>query len=185
MDQLSYLHGAHAFKFGFEILDGVVKQAVYGDGKGVFTFGGGTAFPGSSGLEDFLVGALSKTVSAVGDPTRYMKQWGYAIFAQDDWRVTRKITVNLGLRWEYDKPPTAKNNLLGNWTPTGGLLQVGQQISSVYRPDHFDFAPRLGMAWDVTGNGTTVVRAGGGIMYEQLSLNAMINANPGNGAGHG
>ncbi len=185
VDQLSYLHGAHAFKFGGELLDGVVKQAVYGDGKGVFNFSGKIAFPGSTPLEDYLVGALKSTQSAVGDPTRYMHQWGYAFFGQDDWRATRKLTLNLGLRWEYDKPPTAKNNLLGNWTPTGGLLQVGQQISSVYRPDHFDFAPRLGMAWDVTGNGTTVVRAGGGIMYEQLSLNAMINASPGDGAGHG
>lgn len=180
VDQLAYSRGKHAFKFGGEIRDGRVTQIGYGTGKGVFTFAGKIAFPGSTGLEDFLAGDPSKTQLVVGYPGRNLSQWDYAAFIQDDWRVTSRLTLNLGLRWEYDAPPTADNNLLGNWEPSVGFEQVGKQISSPYNPDRKDFGPRVGFAWDVTGKGTTVIRAGGGLSYSLLPMNAYINAGPGN-----
>ena len=114
-----------------------------------------------------------------------MSQWGYAAFIQDDWRIEPRITLNLGLRWEYDAPPTEADNLLGNWEPAVGFEQVGKQIGSVYNPDHKDFGPRAGIAWDVTGNGTTIVRAGGGCLTTLLPMNAYINAGPGNASTKG
>ena len=187
VDQLAYSRGKHAFKFGGEIRDGRVTQIGYGTGKGVFTFAGKVAFSTAAGassnstaLEDFLAGDPSKTQLVVGYPGRNLSQWDYAAFIQDDWRVTSRLTLNLGLRWEYDAPPTADNNLLGNWEPSVGLEQVGKQISSPYNADRKDFGPRVGFAWDLSGKGTTVIRAGGGLSYALLPMNAYINAGPGN-----
>ena len=59
---------------------------------------------------------------------------------------------------------------MGNFDPNQGLVQVGKQIQSPFNGDHNNFAPRLGLAWDVQGNGKTVIRAGGGIIYEQLAF---------------
>ena len=141
VDQLAYSKGKHAFKFGGEVRDGRVTQIGYGTGKGVFTFAGKVAFPTSTALEDFLAGDPQKAQIVIGYPGRTLSQWDYAAFIQDDWRIAPRITLNLGLRWEYDAPPTEENNLLGNWEPAVGFEQVGKQIGSVYNPDHKDFGP--------------------------------------------
>ncbi len=185
VDQLAYSKGKHAFKFGGEVRDGRVTQIGYGTGKGVFTFAGKVAFPTSTALEDFLAGDPQKAQIVIGYPGRTLSQWDYAAFIQDDWRIAPRITLNLGLRWEYDAPPTEEDNLLGNWEPAVGFEQVGKQIGSVYNPDHKDFGPRAGIAWDVTGHGTTIVRAGGGLSYSLLPMNAYINAGPGNASTKG
>ena len=175
VDHVSYLHGKHAFKFGGEIRKSLVNQGSYRDGRGLFTFTGNVAFPGSTSLEDFLAGTPKNLKLQVGNPQRSMRDWNYAGFFEDDWRVTKKVTLNLGLRYEYSTPWSAENNLLGNWEPGVGLEQVGRQISSPYNADHRDFAPRLGIAWDVNGDGKTVVRAGGGVFYDLLALGVLIN----------
>src|SRR2546429_9941696 len=58
---------------------------------------------------------------------------------------------------------------------TGAFEQVGRNISSIYNPDHKNFSPRLGVAWDVTGKGTTVVRAGGSIVYSLLTMSTFVS----------
>ncbi len=166
LDNVSYLRGKHAWKFGGEVRDLRVHQGTWRKGRGEFRFGS---------LEDFLMGNPSKVTLLAGVPTRELSQWGYSGFAQDDWRVTPKLTINLGLRYEYNAPPTEAHNLLGNWEPGVGLEQVGKNISSIYHGDHTNFSPRIGMAWDVSGNGTTVVRAGGSILYDVLTMNTFLS----------
>jgi len=75
--------------------------------------------------------------------------------------------VNLGLRYSYVSPMKEANNLLGNFDPALGLVQQGQSSvgDTVIKPDHKNFSPRVGFAWDVTGKGTTVVRAGASVIY--------------------
>ena len=103
-----------------------------------------------------------------------MQNEGFAAFIQDDWRITPKVTVNLGLRYELTTVFTEQNNLIGNFDPTKGLVQVGKQIGSPFNGDHKDFAPRVGVAWDVFGNGRTVLRAGAGVYYEQYSYDSFM-----------
>lgn len=158
-DNLSYLHGKHAFKLGVEVIQTQNSGVITSNAKGSIGFGS---------LNDFLTGGVANGQILAGDVARRLHSWGYAGFFQDDWRMTPRITLNFGVRYELNTVLKDEHNLLGNFSPTAGLQQVGKQISSPYHGDHRDFAPRLGFAWDVAGNGKTVVRAGGGITYEQL-----------------
>jgi hypothetical protein len=173
IDQVARTVGKHAIKFGFQFRDIKVEQATWRRARGDISF---------ASLESFLLGNIAKlkllaTTSdpALGSPQRFMTQYGYAAFVQDDWRLTPRITANLGLRYEYSTPPSERHNLLGNFDPTLGLVQVGKQIPSMYSGDHTDFAPRVGVAWDVTGRGTTIVRTGVGISYELLTMNTFLS----------
>jgi Carboxypeptidase regulatory-like domain/TonB dependent receptor len=177
IDQVSYLRGKHALKFGGELRRDLVHQATFRAGRGRIRFVGNGAFPGSTPLEDFLAGFPSspKSILLAGDPTRNISQWLYAGYVQDDWRITQKITLNVGLRYEFQAVPVEANNLFGNFEPGVGLEQVGKNISSIYKPDHRNFSPRFGVAWDVTGKGTTVVRAGGSIVYSLLTMSTFMS----------
>lgn len=173
-DNVSYLRGKHGLKFGLEVRHGSVHEGSFRGSKGQIFFNGGVAFPGSTQLEDFLAGDPTFGKITYGDPQRHETQWLYAGFIQDDWRLTPKFTLNLGLRYEYEAPIREDHNLLGNFDPKLGLVQVGKQISNPYNPDRSQFAPRVGMAWDVTGKGTTIVRAGGGIVYDTISMETLL-----------
>jgi hypothetical protein len=175
IDQVSYLRGKHAFKFGGEIRDDQVHQATFRAGRGRIRFPGDGVAPGSSPLEDFLAGIPGGTTFLAGDPTRNITQWLYAGYAQDDWRITPRVTLNLGFRYELQGVPKEAKNLFGNFEPSIGFEQVGKNINSIYNGDHKNFSPRLGVAWDVTGKGTTIVRAGGSIIYSLLSMNAFLS----------
>jgi hypothetical protein len=166
IDQVSYLRGKHAFKFGGEVRDDQVHQATFRAGRGRMRF---------ASLEDFLLGNPGNTTFLAGDPTRNITQWLYAGYVQDDWRITPRVTLNLGFRYELQGVPKEAKNLFGNFEPSVGFEQVGKNISSVYNRDNKNFSPRLGVAWDVTGKGTTIVRAGGSIIYSLLSMNAFLS----------
>ncbi|HXP82198.1 MAG TPA: TonB-dependent receptor [Verrucomicrobiae bacterium] len=167
VDNVSYLRGKHTFKFGGEIHHNGVTEGRFSRGRGIIAFlPPGPPFPGSTPLERFLSGVPSRAFVLLGTKTLHLTTWQAAGFAEDDWRIKPRLTLNLGVRYEYLTPLSEQNNLLGNFDPSVGLVQVGKQISSVYKGDHKDFAPRLGMAWDVTGKGTTVVRAGYSIVYD-------------------
>jgi len=168
-DSVSYTHGKHLFKFGAEIHRVNFTGGDVGDSQGVLSFRGGLSFANATPLEDFLAGQPASGKIQIGSDQRNATLQRYASFVQDDWRVFSRVIVNLGLRWEYSTPFTERNNLLGNFDPTAptGLIQAGQggQGREVYHGDRDAFAPRLGLAWDVTGKGTTVLRAGFSIVY--------------------
>jgi hypothetical protein len=166
IDQVSYLRGKHAFKFGGELRDDSVHQGTYRGGRGLVNF---------ANLEAFLQGTPTNANFLGGSPIRNIRQWLYAGFIQDDWRITPRVTLNLGLRYEYQGVPSEANNLLGNFEPSVGFEQVGKNIPSIYNGDHKNFAPRLGVAWDVSGRGTTIVRVGGSVIYSLLPMSTFLS----------
>jgi hypothetical protein len=175
-DDVSYLKGKHTFKFGAEIAHIEADSGIFVNSRGTINFNGGQtpAIPGSTPLEDFFGGNTSGGSILNGNPFLKASWMGYAGFVQDDWRVTPKVTVNLGLRYEYQSPMKAANNAFGSFDPTLGMVQQGQQINSMYKPDRTNFSPRLGFAWDVTGKGTTVVRGGVSIIDSTFVLDTFL-----------
>jgi opacity protein-like surface antigen len=190
-DNFSYLVGKHSFKFGGEFSH-IEGDSNGHDTRGRIDFLGGntlkaidctdpqTGAPTSCPLEDFFAGNPGRGQQLVGNPSIRAISKVYGVFGQDDWRITQKLIVNLGLRWEYRSPFHEVNNLLGSFDPTLGLIQQGQASvgSTIVKPDHKNFSPRIGFAYDVTGKGTTVVRGGAGIFYSMFSL-APFTGNPG------
>ncbi len=188
VDHISYTAGKHALKFGGELHYNHVTNAAYGNARGSVTFLGGvvSANPGPAGsspLEDFFGGAPFKSSVEVGNPTLQLHNWAYSLFFQDDFRATRNLTINFGLRYEFSSVPQEAHNLLGNFDPNVGLVQVGHQISSLYNPDHKNFGPRAGFAWDIGGNGRTVLRGGGGLTYETVNWQSFVAFNNAFGPG--
>ena len=186
IDHVSYTAGKHSLKFGGELHYDSVRNAAYGNARGSITFLGGVAIgtgAGSTPLEDFLAGLPFKSSVEVGNPTLQLHNWSYAGFFQDDWRITKKLTLNFGVRYEYSTVPQEAHNLLGNFDPNVGMVQVGHGISSLYNPDHTNFGPRGGFAWDILGNGRTVLRGGGGLIYETVNWQSWVAFNNAFGPG--
>ena len=186
VDHISYTAGNHSIKFGGDMHRNQVTNAAYGNARGSVTFLGGVLSGSSTPLEDFFAGLPFKSSVEVGNPTLQLHNWAYGLFAQDDWRATKRLTLNFGLRYEYSTVVQEAHNLLGNFDPNVGLVQVNtgtNRISSLYKPDPTNFAPRFGFAWDTNGKGSTVVRGGVGMVYETINWQSFIAFNNAFGPG--
>lgn len=182
LDHISYLHGKHAFKFGGEFNYIETTSGATSNAKGRINFKGG-----GHALENFLTGNTGGGSSIfVGDPVRDVHTNQIAGFFQDDFRATQRLTINLGVRYEVGSVWADNANRLGNFDPNSpdGFVQVGAGITTPYNPDHRDWSPRVGFAWDVFGNQKTVIRAGAGMLYEFVPSSAFLNSG-GNAVGLG
>jgi hypothetical protein len=160
LDHVSVLKGKHAIKFGGEYIYNVSTTNETANAKGQIRF---------KSLTNFMEGNVKQGALFLGDAVRTLYNDNYAAFLQDDWRIKPRLTLNLGIRYELSSVVHEKNGLMGNFDPVQGLVETNDP----YNGDHNNFAPRVGFAWDVRGNGKTVVRGGAGILYEQLSFDVM------------
>jgi hypothetical protein len=171
LDDFSYLAGKHSLKFGGEFAHIEADSNIPDYGRGRINF---------SDLQSFFAGAPSGGQFFVGDANRRMLWTNTAAFVQDDWRLTPKFTLNLGLRYEYRAPIREADNLWANFDPNSptGLVQQGSPgHNRMWNPDRSDFSPRVGFAWDLNGKGTTVVRGGFSIIYETFTAVEWMNQN--------
>jgi len=133
------------------------------------------------GLQEFLsYGSISDfennagfAFSTLGNPMTRIRNTNYDFFFEDDVRLTRHLTVNLGMRYEYNTVLHEKNNQIANFDiATQTVEPVG---AALYSPDYNNFAPRFGFAWDPNGHGKTVVRGGFGVFYNPQLTGAVFS----------
>jgi hypothetical protein len=167
-DTLNIVRGAHSISTGGTFLRRQVEFFRPISGKGFFTYAGdGTDFTGYEVSE--MLGAFVDNY-AVGTQNGYFAEISQedGIFAQDDWRVNKRLTLNLGIRWDFlTWPYEAHNQNAAFNVQTGHVMLAGQNgISrSIINQDYGNFAPRVGFAYDPFGDGKTAVHGGYGIFY--------------------
>src|SRR5271165_6312566 len=169
IDNVSWKHGKHDIKFGYEFRRTSISQIFNRTFRGKLEF---------SGLQSFLEGIPDNGgTQGTGDTNRNTFENSHAIYIQDSIRVNRRFTLNLGLRYDYFGLIQEKHGLFNNVDPlTGVVSAVGQ--GRLYQPDFNNAAPRVSAAWDVTGKGKTVVRAGYGIFYDAFSQDLFMGHLP-------
>jgi len=171
-DTLSQLHGRHSIKLGGEF------RRFYNNG---LVFDSGTfQFPS---VAAFVAGNANSFSIALGDRSTSIAQGALDFFALDSFKWGRNLTLELGLRYEWNMSPTERFNRFYVFDPTRvELVNVGRDIDQVYKTNAQNFQPRVGVAWDPFKDGKTSVRAAYAIMTEQPLVNAVSNtaANPPN-----
>ena len=211
-DDVSWNHGKHNMKFGGSFMYTHKNQQFQLNSGGSFNFNSAAT---GNGFADFLLGYASSYSEPASVDFVHISTRNYNVYAMDDWRVTNRLTLNLGIRWEgiphaYDSQNTSSNfypNLYNpaqaaSFLPSGALDTNGPGFGTVSGillsnvrfylngvgiagrngipqqlvDNHWDtFAPRIGFAYDLTGQQKTVLRAGAGIFYERIGGNEEYN----------
>ena len=181
-DQLFKYAGKHSLQFGV----GIQRiQENYGDQfptQGTFVYGGG--------LLSFLQNKPSQFTgvtpgSPYDDHKEYRRDF-FSAYVQDDYKVLKNLTLNLGLRYELLTAPVDAFGRLSNYHYTynsNGFIVLNPTPTlggTPYQGNHLNFAPRIGLAWDPRGNGKTAIRAGFGVFYDQdlQSARFYLGTNP-------
>src|SRR6202049_4001101 len=174
IDSFSWKINKHDVKFGGEFRRTSIQQIFEKYSRGRCSL---------PSLSKFLAGTPNQAFNYSGNTLRHTYENGYGLYLQDSYHLTSRLTLNYGLRWDYNGVVAEKDHLFSNFiatsATTGMLVRVGPGgISNLYKPDYRNFAPRAGIAWDVFGTGKTVVRSGFGIFYDAFSQDFFLGHLP-------
>jgi outer membrane receptor protein involved in Fe transport len=178
-DTLTVARGNHSFKLGGEVSYEKIVHDTLLDNYGVFAFNGSKT---GNAYADFLLG-LPSTMTQDAPIRKTDNGWYLSLFAQDDWRVDPRLTLNLGVRYDLQFPFTDPQNRKLAYVPgqrstvsptaPEGLLFPGDAgvTDGIVATDYNNVAPRIGLAWDPNGDGRTSVRAAFGVFYGSITGN--------------
>jgi len=178
-DTISWSHGTHLLKFGADINHVNDIENNLFSGAGAYTYntradyisdyiiatnGLGPVCAAGNATMTGTLPCFNSFTQQIGPTTYTFSTDDLAFFVQDDWRVAPHFTVNMGLRYETELLPSPQ-------IPNSALL-----LTNKFPSDRKDFGPRLGFAWDITGDGKTIARAGYGIFYGRIINSTIANA---------
>ena len=180
-DTLALVRGAHLFKVGGEYRHTSIDMFQAIAPNAFYVFAG--TFPTNNAVANLLLGAPVTFYQGLGDFNRGVRVWGAGVYAQDEWRVSSRVTVNYGVRYERINPFTEIEDRLNAFVPgqqstvrpdaPRGLLFPGDDgVGKGIAHSANAFMPRAGIAWDPTGDGVWSVRASYGLFYEQFQNGA-------------
>ncbi len=182
-NMVTKISGNHTLKFGANVRDLYGGNRQGGALSGFFRFANLTTDPQSpAGTGADLAQFLTGDVQSAGIDRILGNSWhgfNWSFFMQDDWKVTPRLTLNLGLRWDFQQKPYERYNGQINFDPGCTVPDVGLQGCTVFAgvdgqprtfmdEDYNDFGPRMGFAYDLTGRGKTVLRGGYGVYYASI-----------------
>jgi hypothetical protein len=177
-DDFSWLRGMHAFKFGLDVRQEHMFIAFINRPNGDYSF---TSAITGNALADFLLGYPAQFRATTQQGIQDGRGWTYSGYAQDEFRYSDRLTLNIGLRYELAMPFVEKENRIVVISPDKrstvqplapqGLLYPGDAgiPDGGYKADKNNLAPRVAFAWDPTGKGKTSVRGAWGIFYDSLA----------------
>ena len=175
-DNFSLIKGRHSFKFGGDVNHLPVTADFTVNFGGIYNFGelsatslssnfGLVSAPNFSAVQAYGLGIPQVFIQGIGNPHDQFALTSYGFFAQDAWRIRNNLTLNYGVRYDYESTPQFKAvNALSQ--AAQDALNITQGIPS----DKNNIAPRIGLAWDPKGNGKTVIRSSYGMFYDHPLL---------------
>lgn len=195
-DSLSLVKGAHTFKFGGDIAFVRIPSAVFElNFAGLFNFGGlsattlNAAFAGApdfTAVQQYGLGFPTSFIQGFGNPVSRIANRPMAGFAQDSWKIKQNLTLNYGVRYDYEVtqqiPTTGVRDTLSGINLTAADLLAAQDAINVqqgFPRDKNNWAPRVALAWDVHNNAKTVIRGAFGIFYDHPLLAVAFNSDIG------
>jgi hypothetical protein len=182
-DTVSWIRGKHNFKVGYEMLKLNFRQVFIGSPG--FNFTGART---GNATADFMLGAFQSLSLNFGIRDTDTQTYAHSAFFQDEWRVHPRLTLTLGVRYEPFLPWVERNDRINAVNPgvqstavpdaPPGILFPGDVPRGLADNDMNNFAPRIGIAWDITGDGKTSLRTGYGIFYESINADSLAQENP-------
>ncbi len=176
-DGLSWIKGPHSLKFGAEFLRTQLNmfQAIAPNAFFIFA----SSFPTNDAVANLMLGAPVTFYQGLGDFNRGLRDWNAGVYAQDEWRIAPRFTLNYGVRYERVNPITEIRNRLNGFVPgvqskvypnapTGVLFPGDPGIAAGIAPGDNAFMPRVGFAFDPKGDGKWAIRLSYGIFYDQF-----------------
>lgn len=189
-DEVTLIRGSHTIKTGFEIRYTRLLEETATFAAGSLTFSGqftsqtqpaangGVSLAASTGssIGDFLLGYPQAGSAAFGNSLAHFRYTQLGVFAQDDWKVTRGLTLQFGLRYEpstYPSPELKNNYIFDQKTGTLLFPLLGEVPAGLLSHPHREFGPRIGLAWNPGFDHKSTIRAGYGIFFDQTQLNEL------------
>lgn len=169
-DTLSLLYGHHSIKLGGEFREFLNNN--FRRGTGTFNF---------PSVDAFIEGTATSFNVTLGNQSSSIEQGALGFFAQDNLKVAPNLTLELGLRYEWNMTPSERYDRFIVFDPqSASLVRVGTQVDEIYHQNNKNFQPRLGFAWDLFGRGKTVLRGAYAILADQpmTSIVTGSSANP-------
>ena len=181
---LNWTRNNHTVKAGWQVLKVRYLNRTYWQSSGVFTMNGQLS---GYAAADFALGRAATLIVASPDLEQSGLQTNFFGYVQDDWRISRRLTLNLGLRYELPLPWVQPDDLWSTFragqkstriptAPTGIVFPGDAGVPrGMIQTDRNNFAPRVGFAWDVTGDGRTSLRGAYGIFYDATNADLIQN----------